>query len=214
MNWIIFILALFLIVFEAVPEGLSLSGSKGIAEIFEFVYLTIITLCGFAFVTKQKFPRFDYKPYFLRIIGGYILLRFALFDPVFNLSAGLPLCYIGVVKSWDQLWTWFFNWSGIDHVHFLIGFRFIALCVGTSWLLKRDEYRKGITDIITEYSSYKWYAFNVFVVLFALGVIFDSVLKVSWYFNVPFILFVLLLVVWFVLWRIAAYKLKKDHDRK
>ena len=135
MNWTILI-ALFLIVFEAVPEGLALSGHKTLAGVFSFVYLSGVTLGLFAWITGIR--RFEYKPIYVRIIGGYILLRFALFSLILNLCAGLPLFYIGTTKLYDQAWQWFFNWSGIDHVQFLAMFQFIALCIGLSLILRKE----------------------------------------------------------------------------
>ena len=132
MNIIILILALFLIIFEAISEGFALAGHKTIAGIFEFIYLSGITLGLFAWLTGIK--RFDYKGRFIKIIGDYILLRFALFDIIHNTCAGLPIFFIGSTKWYDIAWNWFFTWSGIDHIHFLFMFKLIALLIGTVWL--------------------------------------------------------------------------------
>jgi hypothetical protein len=127
-------IALFLIVFEAVPEGLALAGHKTIAGLIEFVFLAGVTLTVFAYFTTQ------YPSYYSRyriplntnywfIIVGYVLLRLALFDIIHNISAGLPILYIGTTKLFDIFivklasWGWFM--------------RFIGGIIGLTWLLKK-----------------------------------------------------------------------------
>ena len=134
MKFIYLITALFLIVFEQTADGLALAGHKTIAGIIEFVYLSGITLGLFAWLSGQR--RYDYRPGFLRIIGGYVLLRFALADLIFNLSAGLPLFYIGSTKIYDKIWQWFFEWTQFSEIHFLFMFKLIALCIGLSFLIR------------------------------------------------------------------------------
>lgn len=133
-------IALFLIVFEAVPEGLALAGHKMIAGMFEFVFLAGITLTVFAYFTKTYSPnRYNYYDGYKMIIltntnfwwyiAGYVLLRFAIFDIIHNLSAGLPVFYIGTTKLFDILivklasWGWFI--------------RFIGGIIGLTWLVKK-----------------------------------------------------------------------------
>jgi len=137
MNWQIFILALFLIVFKAVPDGLALAGHKTLAGVFYFIYLSGTTLGLFAWKTGLRM--YEYKPIFVRVIIGYVLLRFALFNLILNKCARLDLFYIGKTKLYDQVWQWFFNWSGIDHVQFLAMFQFLALCVGLSLILRKGN---------------------------------------------------------------------------
>lgn len=134
MKGIFFLTALFLIVFEQIADGLSLAGHKTTAGIIEFIYISGITLGLFAWVKGIK--RFDYSLGFFRVLGGYVLLRFALADLVFNLSAGLPLFYIGTTKLYDKIWQWFFEWTQFSQVHFLFMFKLIALCIGLSWLIR------------------------------------------------------------------------------
>ena len=134
------LLALFLIVFEAVPEGLALAGSKTIAGVFEFVYLAVITLLLFSFFTGHKYRHpFGYTTYtkLLMLLGGYVFVRFALFDCIHNLSAGLPLFYIGTTKWYDLAWQWFFGWTNFPVAGFLSWFKFIFLLIGVTWLLKK-----------------------------------------------------------------------------
>lgn len=85
------ITAIFLIALEAIHEGLALAGHGIASGIAEGIYLTGVTVGLFAFITGQL--RFEYRP-MARILIGYILLRYALFDLIHNQAAGLPLDYM------------------------------------------------------------------------------------------------------------------------
>ena len=41
------------------------------------------------------------------LIAAYIALRVALFDVVYNLTSGKPLCYHGTSSLWDKFVGWF-----------------------------------------------------------------------------------------------------------
>ncbi len=94
------LLAFFLIVLEAVYEGLKIADHHIASEIVEFIYLTGITLGLFAWINGQK--QFSYKP-ILRILIGYILLRFAIFDLIWNLAADQRWNYYGITKLYDRV---------------------------------------------------------------------------------------------------------------
>jgi len=124
--------ALFLIVFEAVPEGLALAGHKTIAGIIEFVFLAGITLTVFAYFAhkyNRKGIYWDHRNNvimlqpvtmirYLQIVIGYVLLRVALFSIVHNIAAGLPVFYLGTTKLFDIImtplasWGWFMCFVG------------------------------------------------------------------------------------------------------
>lgn len=127
--------ALFLIVFEAVPEGLALGGHKTIAGVFEFVFLAGITLTVFGFFTKQCtcFKWITYNENYWYLVIGYVLLRFALFDIVYNISAVQPVFFIGTTKLFDIIMTKLgaFVWV----------LKLLAFVWGTAWLL---EWQFGI----------------------------------------------------------------------
>lgn len=135
------LIALFLILFESVPEGLALAGHKTSAGLFEFIFLAVVTFVMFSYTTgayrifTRKNTIVSLQPDILTVIGGYILLRFALFDVIHNLCAGIPVFFIGTTKWYDQIWQWFFTWSGIAAEHFLFMFKLIALLIGVTWLM-------------------------------------------------------------------------------
>lgn len=138
-------IALFLIVFEAVPEGLALAGHKTIAGVIEFVFLAGVTLTVFAYFTihyPNKAGQYYYaftslsqksvnwcNPNFWWYIAGYVLLRLALFDIIHNISAGLPILYLGDTKLFDIVMTKLASWGWF--------MRFIGGIVGITWLVKK-----------------------------------------------------------------------------
>lgn len=136
-------IALFLIVFEAVTEGLALAGHKTIAGCIEFVFLAGVTLTVFAYFTQSysgegKY-RIQYSNFLARVfytqnnfwwyVAGYVLLRLALFDIVHNVSAGLPVFYLGDTKLFDIVITKLASWGWF--------MRFIGGIIGITWLLKK-----------------------------------------------------------------------------
>ena len=129
--------ALFLIVFEMASEGLVSSGHKEIAGVIEFVYLAGVTLSVFAVVTGRSLMR--YQREFTKILIGYVLLRFAIADLIWNISAGQSWLYIGNTKWYDQIWGWFFQTTNVS-LELLVTFKVMALLAGISlltWKLRK-----------------------------------------------------------------------------
>jgi hypothetical protein len=118
------LLALFLIIFEAVYEGIKTAGYHVASEIVEFVYLAGITFGLFAWINSVK--AFDYKP-LVKILIGYVLLRFAIFDIIWNISAGREWYYYGVTKFYDKIMMALGSWGWMVKA--------IAGVWGISWLL-------------------------------------------------------------------------------
>jgi hypothetical protein len=108
------LLALFLIIFEAVFEGLKIQGFYLASEIVELIYRVGVSLMAFAWLERNTI-RYNYNilPSFLKLVVGYFLLRFALFDLIWNLSAGQHWDYYGTTKIYDKImatlggWGWF-----------------------------------------------------------------------------------------------------------
>lgn len=133
------LVALFLIVFEAVPEGLALDGHKMIAGILEAVKLIGITLTVYAYFTVS-YPEKPYSRWYLTfnggywwLIAGYFLLRFGIFDIIFNLSAGQEMFFRGTTKVYDILMTKLGSWGW-----------FIQLCCTLPGIAFLMEWRHGI----------------------------------------------------------------------
>jgi hypothetical protein len=131
------LLAIFLILFEATYEGLKTRGKHIASEMVEFLYLGGITLICFAWITGINYPfEINSAPYW-KIIAGYVLLRFALFDLLFNIMCGVDIFYIGRRKFYDKVLQWLID-KGVQAN--LIWFaRFICLCVALAWLLNYKQ---------------------------------------------------------------------------
>lgn len=125
------LLALFLIVFEAVYEGIS---NKTLAGVIEFIYRAVLTIIAFMWVGGLLVLT-PLMSSLLYTLGGYLLLRFAIFDAIYNLLRGNPLFFVGTTKLFDRAWRWFFSKTHIPHEHFLALLKFICLCIGITWLL-------------------------------------------------------------------------------
>jgi len=122
------ILALFLIIVEAVFEGLKTGGHHIASELVEMVYLSGVTFGLFAWLNWKQINSFFERKSMIRILIGYVLLRFALFDLVWNISAGQDLFYYGITKAYDIFmaklggWGWFLKVvAGIWGVAWLLG---------------------------------------------------------------------------------------------
>lgn len=129
------LLALFQIIGEAVPEGLRTGGHHLAAELTEAVYLAGIIPMVFAFANGyynlNKNPVFytfrDIASGLAKILIGYFLLRFAIFDIIWNISAGVEWYYYGVTKLYDKIMTVLGSWGWMVKA--------IAAVWGISWLL-------------------------------------------------------------------------------
>jgi len=130
MNWSILI-ALFLIVFEAVYEGLAIRGKHLASEVVELVYRAVLILVLFAWVTGIK-SIINIDVQFIRIIVGYVFLRFSIFDVIWNFAAGQPINFVGSTKLFDKFLQVIRNLWGMNPIWFV---RFIAGFWGVAWLL-------------------------------------------------------------------------------
>jgi hypothetical protein len=118
------LLALFLLL-EAVFEGLRTGGHLFASEIIEIIYLAGVTFMAFAWMNRLN--KADvYLSSFIKILIGYLLLRFALFDIIWNISAGQDLFYYGTTKAYDRFmaslgsWGWMLKGiAGIIGIAFL-----------------------------------------------------------------------------------------------
>ena len=122
------ILALFMIAAEACFEGLRTGGHYLASEIAEVAYLLGITLMAFAWINKKNI-HIDVRLYsFLKILIGYVFLRFALFDIIWNISAGQDLFFYGTTKLYDRVMTSLGSWG-----YFL---KFCSLVVSLAFLTR------------------------------------------------------------------------------
>lgn len=124
------LLAFFLIVLEAVFEGLKIAGFHHASEIVEFVYLVGVTLMAYAWLNRKYIFKEVKADRFIIIVLGYFLFRFSIFDSVWNIAAGQDFFYYGTTKWYDQVMTKLgtFGWmlkgiAGFWGIAWLMGWR-------------------------------------------------------------------------------------------
>ena len=130
------LIAIFIIVLKAVSDGLVLAHHKEFAGIIEFIWQGGMILTIFAFFTGVLENQRRDLNRFLRVIAGFLLLRFAIFDLILNVCAGLPLFFIGTTKWYDQIWSWFFATTHVS-IQLLIALKVVSLLIGISLLAKK-----------------------------------------------------------------------------
>jgi len=111
---------------EALYEGLRAKHpmlSFGIEFLFRFgIAVVIFAIAGGFYINGEQ-------DYFFYHLFGYVLLRFAIFDFVYNLSADLPFFYVGTTKVYDKV-------LAKVPMHLIVFVKAIALFMGIVWLLK------------------------------------------------------------------------------
>ena len=128
------LLALFLIAFEAIPEGLADRGKKALAGVLEFVYLAVITIAVFAYISEVQLQIYTSTPLYVLILG-YIFVRFAVFDLFYNAARGINLLSTGNTKLSDRILNWIVI-KGKVHISLVLLVKFMLLCVGVTFLTK------------------------------------------------------------------------------
>lgn len=121
-------LAIFLIFFESVPEALAATERKTLAGVFEFVYRAFVAVLVYGVLAGFHW-NIGSGDYFWYHLGGYVLVRFAIFDYLYNVVANQPMFASGTTKLYDKFF-------GRLPWHLLGFMRAIALFIGIIWLLK------------------------------------------------------------------------------
>ena len=125
----ILIYAIAIILIEAVTEGLLKRFNSPVNEIiFDAWIQWIIALMFFGswFIWAIHFDGY-YVPTW-KIITGFVFVRFALFDVIWNISRGVKWNYYGTTKLYDRImfelaeWGWMLKAiAGIMGICFLLG---------------------------------------------------------------------------------------------
>lgn len=122
--------ALFIIVFEAVPEALRDIGKKTFAGSFEFFYRIYVPAMTFLWMTEVSAFFHSREQSIWVLLIGYVLLRYGLFNIIYNAVRGdVPLFYIGTTKRFDK-----FLRSLKIHPSLLAFSQAIAALWGLAWL--------------------------------------------------------------------------------
>jgi hypothetical protein len=133
------LIALFLITFKAVKDGLNMRGLKTWAGRVEIVYLAAIVLMVYAYAHSIPSWWFPKDTYLVSIIG-FVFLRYGIHSFIVNAIAGQELSYIGHTKDTDKAGIWLFNRFHISK-SLLIFTKGISALVGLSLLA---GFRHGI----------------------------------------------------------------------
>ena len=131
---ILLVIILFLIISEAIYEALYDEGKKTLSGLVEFFYRAVVTVMALLWLS-DKFSLPSSPVPLWKLIGGFIFIRYALFDLTYNLIRKLPWFYIGQTKIFDKVWNWFFRKTMFPVGHFLWLTKFILLLIGIAWLL-------------------------------------------------------------------------------
>lgn len=115
-----------LVVFDAVGDAFRFRGLNVPHHVMESIHVG-----GWLAVWALFGP--DFLPVHVYM---YVLGRIILFDPVFNLVAGLPFFHIGTNSIYDIAVTLFGGWVKQHPGHFAFIFRFMALVAWIGLLIK------------------------------------------------------------------------------
>jgi hypothetical protein len=125
-------LAIFLIFFEVFPEALADSGRKTFAGVLEFIYRACIAIALFGVVSGFQW-NLGTMDYFWYHLGGYVLLRYALLDIIYNIINGLKIGYVGKTKLWDRVYG---KITAKVPIHLIIFLKVLLAWISIVWLLK------------------------------------------------------------------------------
>ena len=126
----ILIYAIAIILIEAVTEGLLKRLNSPINEIIFDAWIQWVIALMFFFIWLIWAVHFDgyYVPIW-KMIAGFVFVRFATFDVMWNLARGVKWNYYGVTKWYDRFmyklgsFGWFLKAiSGIIGTIFLLGY--------------------------------------------------------------------------------------------
>ncbi|HUX57086.1 MAG TPA: hypothetical protein VMV77_08935 [Bacteroidales bacterium] len=134
------LIALYLVVLKAASDGLALAHHHMIAGIIESIWFGGIVLTIYGFFTGILENQRRDVGRFIKVIAGFLLLRFALFNVIHNLFAGLDWNFIGNTKLIDIMIQKFFVWSGFP-LNFLFWPYLFCFIGGITLLYKKKDVR-------------------------------------------------------------------------
>ena len=101
----------------AVGDGLMDSGEKEWGHALHAGEVLMLMSGPFLFQLDKR----DYLPY----VGGYVFLRFATFDYLYNATRGLPLSHVGTTSHYDKMIQEFnappSGWAFAKSISFIVG---------------------------------------------------------------------------------------------
>jgi hypothetical protein len=141
---------LYLTVLEAVHEGITLNRRimvdldfkwiPGIIEAFKLAGIVAL-IPSIQYMVTRGWQIESYAEYAL----GWVFVRYTIFDPIHNLSAGLPIFHFGETKIYDRIFKQIDGMWG-NFFHYFT--RFVTLVTGLLLVLKSDGSFAAM-DIVT-----------------------------------------------------------------
>ena len=130
------LISFYLIFSELFAEAFKLKGKHIASAIIEWFYRAFVTVIVFAYTTETTIGhwQFNNSDNFWKLIIGFLFVRFAIFDPLYNIMIGEKINYVGFTKLWDKLLRIFFKKIRLAPEHFLF-IRFIFFVWGVLWLI-------------------------------------------------------------------------------
>ena len=110
-----------LIILDALKDALYDERRKYLAGVVDMAYLSAM-ICGVVLLQGDW-----------AWIAVYVLLRYALFDLIYNIIRGLSLLYVGTTKPYDKLIRKLFNENAI---HFLFITKLMALISAVAIIIR------------------------------------------------------------------------------
>jgi len=123
------LLAILLVVLEGIYEGLKYRGWHKVSGVIEFIFLAVVTISAYLWVMGIDFPYqgLTIESNWWKILVGYLLFRFGIFDKVLNIAMGVPFDYVGSTKWYDNIVGWLQMKLGA----FFSGIRLCCFIAGT-----------------------------------------------------------------------------------
>jgi hypothetical protein len=128
---------LFTILFNALnalSDGLYDNGKKTFSGIIRFIGLGPVIVLALAELSGLHWFSVTDKD-FISIVISFVLVRYFLFDAIYNLTRGLNIFYIGTTKLYDKLLQKFLSWTGMAGFIILIATKMIAGFLGIIFLI-------------------------------------------------------------------------------
>ena len=124
--YVVFLVIIFL---DAIGDALYDEQMKTISGVLQTILLVFFVTCMCLVGTNTLLRPVTYGG-FVWLMTGYVCLRYALFDYVYNITRGLHPFYTGSTKLLDSFWRWWFRKTKIPAMLWFIVTRLMAFVLG------------------------------------------------------------------------------------
>lgn len=110
-----------LVLINSLEDGFRDTNKKVLAHLFNTLHIV-----GWLFMIQYELSYI--------LITQYVLLRFSLFDIVYNLIKGNKTFYIGNTSIYGKFWNWIYKITKFQITHLLFWLKLISLLIAISFL--------------------------------------------------------------------------------